>query len=191
MAINETGLNSRGVTIVEMLMVTLMMSMVFLGTTSVYVTGLKFLSSAQTNTTTTLPIAILLEELPKKIEFANQLLPNAAGNTNQIDFRVDQTCAGAALATPSNFGDDNWWHYRFRNSALRAVCDDNAGTSVASDDPIIIPGLDTSGGLRSRFIIANPTGVGITTVVDVLMMTSAAPLQTTQTSFVIGAQAKR
>ena len=179
--------NRNAFTLMEILISTMLISLVFGAATSVYVTGLKFLQTAQTNDVTTLP-AVSLEGISKAISQSNLATVNNVPNS-QLDLRADYSCSSnfaTSLATPSNNTDDQFWHYRFINSALRFVCDGTAGTNISGSDPILIPSVNTG---ASSFSPINPSAQGLATVIQIHLVTTT-PAQTLDTNVAVGAEPK-
>jgi hypothetical protein len=183
-----------GFTLVELMIAGLLISMVFLGGISVYMSGAKMMKNIQASSVTSLPPSIYLEDLPKKIQGAMDI--NYV-NRSRVHIRVDQSCTGVPNNTPANAVDDRYWHYEFTGSALRALCDAAPNTSLNNSSPILIDNVDTSGSgacnggtNESCFRIDNPTGVGADTVLYVHLR-SLPPVQSVDTSMTSSSIPKR
>ncbi len=182
----------RGITLTELLIVVALIGLVFAGAISMYTSALKFLGARQSVDVTTSP-DIALEQITRKAALANAVSLSEAGNS-QLNLRVDQSCAGGALSTPSNIADDNWWHFRLRNTALLSYCD-NAGLTTlqtVSNPPgtaAIMSNLDTNAG-GSSFQIVNPSTSGAPTVISIHIV-STDPVLTVDTETALGAASKR
>lgn len=180
--------NDQGLTLMEILIAVVLVSLVFTAAISLYTSGIKQLKARQAVDVTTSP-DIFLEQVAKKISIASAA--NMAPAT-QLNIRVDQDCAGAALATPSNTTDDNWWHFRPAGTELLAFCDNVPGTVLTSiGNPVgttsLISNLDTA---TSNFAIINPSATGNPTVIS-MHIVSTNPIMTVDTEAALGASPKR
>lgn len=174
----------RGFTLMEVLVVSLLISMVFLGALALYMTGIKFLKTAQTKDITALPI-VAIGNMVERISLANDLQLNA-GN-KQLDVRLDNACpGGAALNTPSNFADDAWWHYRFVAGSLVGLCDGVQGTNLTGAEPQIV---SVNSGL-SNFSLVNVSADPLPIVVNIRLV-AVNPSGTFETNATALSLAKR
>lgn len=146
-----------GMTLIEILIGTILLSVVFLAGISIYVSCLKIFAQAQSAATSTSTETQLIP-IVKNIRQANYAFVSN-GNT-QLDIRVDLDMCGdtRATPTPSNAADDSWWHYRFVGGALRYVCDNNQNTSVSGSDAVLMQNMQTSGALQATFTIVESDG---------------------------------
>ena len=101
----------------ELLIATVLVGFVFVGAASMYTSALKFLQ-ARENVDVTASPDIAVEPVTRKVACA---LQGGISPASQLNIRMDQTCGGAALATPAVAGDDSWWHFRLTNSQLLAL----------------------------------------------------------------------
>ena len=169
----------------ELLVAVILISLVFIGSTAVYISGLKFLRLAQQNDVSTSPV-IAVEDITQKISFAN----DAALAGGQLTIRADYpTCSDFSVAnvnSAANTADDRFWHYGFVNGALRSVCDAAAGTVVGAGSPILVSNVNIA---ASNFQINNPSGAGVPTVVR-LHVVALQPALTLDTNAALGARSK-
>ena len=185
--------NVTGVTLVEMMIASVLISVIFLAGISIYASTLKMLSSSRTSGKN-LPTVVYVEDVAKKIEAANDITrgtntaDRTAGDSDQINLRVNQDCSGVSVSTPSSAGV--YWHYRFLSGALRYKCDSAAATNPGGGGNIAIDNLNVGGG-GSLFSLINPSGSGDPTVVKIHIVTSGATPQTTETQVSAGSKAKR
>lgn len=176
----------QGFTLAELLVALVLVSMVFLGAISLYATGLKFLAARQAVDVSVSP-TVSLEQIVRNISIANTA--NLTNGDSQLNLRLDFTCAGVALGSPGNTGDDSWWHYRFIASKLRVLCDNVPGTTVsAGAGPTDL--LDNVNISASAFSIINPSASGADTVVSIHLV-STDPAITIDTEAALGAASKR
>ena len=184
-----------GYTLMEMMVAFLLLSMVFAAAISVYTTGVKMLTTRKAAMLNTVPEAISLGVVANKVEAALGVTPTGI---SQIHLRLDQDCAGGLRNTPSNAGDDVYWHYAFAGNALRSVCDTNAATDASAGAIILdnlntaVPGACNSNATSSCFNLLNPSAVGpasSNTVVFVHAI-STTPVQTMETKVAVGGLSK-
>ena len=201
---NDT-LGFRGVTLMELLVATLMVTMVFIASTSVYLSAAKFLS-AQVASSQTPALGFDMEDVIKKISLANEYAIDPAAKW--LDLRGDYPQADPSwsnpLNTPSNFGDDTWAHYRIcgagnSGGTLRTVYDNAQGNGASVDcaaSTVVASSLDPT---ASIFTAQNPTALnnpggaadpGSATVIQINLV-NAAPTATLESSAILGAKAKR
>ncbi len=189
--------NESGLTLVELTIATLMLSTVFLGAASLYVSGIKFLNATQADTSQVQNTAGA-EELTKRISLANEAYIDGAGVQLRLkgDYRLGTY---APNNTPSDPSDDTWVKFRFipygtaglSNLHWRADPASAPLQSVGSMDPVLITDLRTG---ASFFSLANPSGQGQSTVISVTMATQingSSGTETLQTNASLGAKAKR
>ncbi len=180
-----------GVTLLELMIATLMIALVFAVAISLYSTGSRFVSSQNTNSDPTTNATVILEDIAKRISICNQSTYDSG--TGTLHLRCDYT-AGTYTPrnTPSNFADDAYWHYRFFNGNLLLLSNNVAGSvpNGAAAGEIIIPGVNVE---NSSFARVNATGAGTTvsTRIDIRVTTSSAPVSEVRTSAILGAAATR
>jgi prepilin-type N-terminal cleavage/methylation domain-containing protein len=165
-----------GFTLMEILVGTLMLSLLFLAAVSMYTTAIRFIQSAQTKDLTTMPV-IPIETMSRRMAVANNYgvdVPN-----KQLNIRTDTDCAGAARNTPANTGDDSWWHYRIEGNALRWACDGAQATVIpAGGGTVLVPNVNVP---ASSYAIVNPSGQGNATAV-IVTITTTTPVATVVTT---------
>ena len=182
----------KGITLMEILIATALLGLVFTAAISIYTSGIKTLKQRQAVDVTVSP-EVSLESVTRKISVAFE------GNINptpQLNIRVNETCGGAALPTSSisNAADDAWWHFRFKSSALLALCDNSQATVLTNIGApagtiALISNVDTTGS-ASDMTITNPSGPGSASVVTIHLKSSTPDL-TVDTETALGATSKR
>ncbi len=177
-------LSNDGFSLTELLIVVILLGGVFLGAISIYTSGLKFLNARQAIDVSVSP-EIVVETIVKKIVLANQ--GSTASGGSQLDLRLDESCAGAALATPATTADDNYWHYRFIGTDMRGVCDGVLATTVNAGHPLLMQNLQGGAG---SFTLSNPSASGAPTVISIHVQ-SVTPPVTVDTEGALGAATKR
>ena len=179
--------NAKAFTLFELLITVLLISMVFAGSTSVYLSSLRFLRTAQLNDVSVNP-TVSLETIGKAILLSNNG-SLSQGNT-QLDLRADYNPASgdfsAPRGTPGNTGDDGYWHYRFINNSLVWSSDANPAPVLTAANTVLVPNVVTA---SSSFTIVNPSGQGTATVVRVILATTI-PAGTLDTNVALGAKSK-
>ena len=180
-------LNTHGFTLFELLVGMVLLGVVFAGSTSVYLSSLKFMKTAQSTDVSTMP-AVSVEGISKVISLGNDA-SLSQGNT-QLDVRADYP-AGSDFNTtlnntPANTGDDGYWHYRFINNSLVWLSNNAAATALTAADTVLIPSVNTA---SSTFQITNPSASGGATVVSIHVVTNA-PVATLDTNVALGAKSK-
>ncbi len=193
----KRSLNETGLTLVELTIATLMLSTVFIGATSLYVSGIKFLNATQADTSQVQNTAAA-EELTRRISLANEAYVDDAGV--QLRLRGDyQLGSYTPNNTPSDPSDDTWVKFRFIPANPNSLSNLHWRTDPATEsvrnvtqlDPVLITGLRTG---FSFFSLANSTGQGQSNVVSMVLATQisgSSGTETLQTNASIGAKAKR
>lgn len=188
--VKNNPLQHKGFTIAEILITLVLISVVFLGATSLYTTGLKFLGARQTIDVSTTP-GIVLEQIVKKAAVANNV--SLTQSSSQLNLRVDYDLCSDTRAVPTaTTADDNWWHYRLVGNQLLFLCDNTAGpTLTAAGNPAgtvaMMTNVDT---VTSTFQILNPSASGSGTVLGAHLV-SSSPATAVDTEVAIGALPKR
>lgn len=185
------GLRRRGgFTLTELLITLVLVTVVFLGASSLYTTGLKFLRARQNIDVSTSP-GIVLEQIVKKAAVANSVSLTQA-NT-QLNLRIDYDLCSDTRAVPtSTTADDNWWHYRLVNNQLLFLCDAAAGSTLTAvgNPPNTIALMSNVDTTASTFQIINPSASGTATVLSAHLV-SSSPAQAVDTEVSLGAMPKR
>ena len=188
--------NESGLTLVELTIATLMLSTVFLGAASLYVSGIKFLSAIQADTSQVQNTASM-EELTKRISLANEAYVDSDLQLRlKGDYKIGTYTPNN---TPSDPSDDTWVKFRFIPSATAGLYNlhwrvdtaANPAQNVTSSDPVLITDLQAG---TSFFSLVNPSKQGQSTVVTVTMATKIAGsggIETVQTNASLGSKAKR
>lgn len=196
MALKHRLLNERGITLLELLVASILMSVVLGGAAAIYVSGVRFLGQLRTTTTASMPPS--LNAITRRIDIANQVALSQGGS--QLDLRCD--CDFATLtpqnATPYNPADDQWAHIRIvmgaPNGEVRMVIDNVPGTTVnPGDGTLLYSNINSAGpdaqGNRSGFALLNPSGAGNATLVETTLVFTD-PATTLKTRTAIGSGAK-
>ena len=169
-------LGTKAFTLFELLIAVLMISMVFAGTTSVYLSSLKFLKTAQ-QTDVTINPSVSLETISKVISLGNDATLTNGGS--QLNIRADYAMCSdftTSLTTPANNSDDNYWHYMLIGGAVRATCGNNniAASPVDTNSPILI-----SNATAFSITWFDPSGTGLSTISQISVTTSSPPMTLT------------
>lgn len=166
--------NQSGHTLVEIVIASMLIGVIFLLVTSLYVSALKFLKGEVASTDVSSLLA--LETMARNVSRANDGIVDAGGL--QVKIRIDPN--DPATATPA---DDQWVSYRFLDSGSgfrlrsRTVNPPNANPAdVAASDPEVVRGLAVLAGPgQSGFQLVNPTAQGASTVVQIRLVVPGAP----------------
>lgn len=196
----------RGVTLIEILMAGLLLSVVFLATTSAYIAALKFFGSVRDKSGQIYGF-MGVEHIARRVELANEIIVNNGGVVNinagkQIKMRWDYDALGTPLNTPSNVADDTWVKHRFiENPGGSGVWKlywrtDTAAAGPVADvttaDPQIEPQLTTN--TNSTFTLTSPSGLAegqrtvLTIVLEAVIGPRTIPIRTDVN---VGSKAKR
>lgn len=181
------GLRSRaGMTLLEILLTGMMMSVLFLGVTTAYVTVLKFLNTEKTAGGTNTLLA--LEQISRDINVANDAIVDAGGS--EVMLRIDRNFPSTSQTT-----DDVWVIYRFIGNRLRWKTTAPGvvnPTSVSGANAELIPNLSVDN--SSSFVLENPTNplnLADGTVVQINLNTQeGGRSETFTTSVAAGAMSK-
>lgn len=183
----------QGVTLVELLIATALLSVIALGASSIYIAGSRNLFTSQSSVVQ-VGTYIAFEHMTRRIALANKLEVTSAGGAPvalnvagpqlklRWDYKTNETpnVSATGQAGTSTNTDDTWVKYLFSGTKLywksAACCDPGAeGANATSADPQVQPNLTIAAG--SSFTQINPNTVRI-----VLVTTSAglpgAPLKT-------------
>ena len=191
---------SAGITLTELMISLLLVSVVFLAATTLQTSSVKFLRSRQTMDVATRP-EIGVEQMVKMIQVANLVLVDEANR--EIDLRVDyDLCSSTRVVPTATTADDNWWHYRFVAGGLYTLCDGVQGTNLdGAGETLVIPNLDTAtavpawppgtGSGGSGFRAGNPSANGVPTLVYIHVNSLANPTQEINTEARVGGMTKR
>lgn len=182
-------------TLIELLIVSLILSVVFLGAGAVYISALKFLKNMQTyysgqSGASQVDVLIALEQITRQLGLANEAIIDPTGQ--QLEFRWDyQLNTFVPNHTPSDLTDDTWMKFAIIGGNLYWKNETTEGQDVTSSDQQLVQGLVLQPG--SEFALANPSGQGIATVVDIVFISQVgnpAVDQQIQTGVLVGAWPK-
>ncbi len=187
---------TRGITLLELMIATLLTGLVFAVAMSIYSSSIKFMNIQGAATDPTQSAVVVLEDIAKRISLCNEVSPISGGPQATIHLRCDyavgsytiNNAAGNPAGTPSNFADDNYWHFGFAGGALRVVSDNVPATDPVAGT-IVIPNVNT--GASSFNITLGSTVGNRETKVDIIVTTSVAPITEVRTSAILGARATR
>ena len=150
-------LNNRGLTLIEILIVSVLLSVVLGGAASLYVSGAKFLGNMRATQRTF--------QAPN-ITFITKSLE--AGNTATINSANKQLDIGCDCDFDSNAGgQQNWMHLRIFNGEIRMIMDSSAGTNVNATDTVLYSNVNRP---SSSFNWVNPSGQGTSNVVETIIV---------------------
>ncbi len=179
---------NKGFTIIELLLTTVLLTVIMASAISLYVAAQGFFNDLLTNSTLTSP-AIAMETIVRKAQIANTIIYD--GTNNQIKLRLDVNAASNPNRTPSDNTDDTWFKYRIIGSDLRWRTDSTPDTDVSASDALFDANLVLRPG--SVFNLINPSGVATATVLNMVFITQLGTpsIDTTlQTSVAVGAMPK-
>ncbi len=179
-----------GITLTELLIAGILLSVVFVAATSLYVSALKFFKSQTASADVNSLIA--LEHISRNIKKANDVAISGGGS--QLKLRIE----GSDPATQSVL-DDQWVVYGVVSGKLYwkapyAVTGDGAAstaTDVTNTDPELVPGLTISSAIP--FSLTNPSAQGVTNIVQIVLVTTEgnpSKDNTITTSVMIGSKSK-
>ena len=169
---------NKGFTILELLIASLLASVVFLAVTSVYVSGLRLLTS--TEDAKQLDAAIAMHAMSKNITLANQVTVSTAGPVTgqQLTLRLDYNNDANGMPTLPKYtadpADDLFIMYAFIGNALRTTWG-NAAANVVATDREVTPGLVVTAG---SFTLFNPVN-NISNAVTISILSGGRTLNTT------------
>lgn len=195
-----------GVTLVEIMMAGLLLSVVFLGAASAYISALRFFNALREKSGQVYSF-YAVEHIARRARQANQIIVNSGGAANantgkHVKLRWDYSEAGAALNTPDNTADDTWVKYAVLENPTGTWRlywrTDSAATGAVTDAATTDPRLEESLLLQSGsvFNLASPSGPaeGRRVILDIHLETvTGTPPQTltVDTDVMTGAYEKR
>jgi hypothetical protein len=173
-----------GLTLVELLLVSILISVVFLGFTTAYVTAMKLLLALKAGESQLYGFAAL-ERIVRTVNMGNQVKIGTAVDANdgtQLKVRWDYTLntflpnGNPAIGTTFNTADDNWVKFRFIGGRLRWRNDAAETPDVSGSDPEVQDGLIIASG--SFFTLPNPIMATINMIIQKPNSTLNATLAT-------------
>lgn len=179
-------LGSRGFSLIELLIASLMLTIVLGGAGAVYVSGARFLGSMNQLTVEGQPPT--LNAITKRIDLGNQATVSNSGY--QLNIQCDCN-PDLSLQTDGPGVNDTWFHIGIVNGAtsvdVRWAADNNPTTTVSSSDEVLYSKIDKP---NSSFTLVNPSGQGTATVVQTTLAFTS-PKVTLKTQNALGAGAKQ
>ena len=141
---------TNGITIIEILIASLLASVVFLAVASSYTSGLRLL--ALTRDAASLDPAMAMNAMSKNIALANQIVidPSYKQLTLRLDYINDGTGVPTTPRYTADTSDDFYVMYRFISGGLRTAYGLSA-RNINGTDPEVIPGLSVTDGSFSLF----------------------------------------
>lgn len=146
---------SSGYSLVEVLIALALLSVVFLGTTAVYVSSKKLVKKIEDGNPE-LDLLLIAEDFSRKAILGNDFQINLSGQDagasfpdgagNQIVIRRDYDQAGFPLQTPADTSDDTYLKYGFVSGGLHFKTDDIEEGFVTGSDSEVVIGLNLSQG---------------------------------------------
>ena len=169
-------MKNSGYTLIELIIATLLVMVIFIASTALYVTGVKFFNS-MSGANSNLDAFYAIEPMTRHINIGNF----AVVTGNDLSIRADYAPDGVTCRnTPNNFLDDTWFKYRFIGNRLRyrtdlvnAATPNNPGAPVNGADPEVVAGLVINN--TAAFSMQNPSLQNNPDVVQILLVTGAAP----------------
>ena len=167
---------SRGFTLTEALLATLLLAVIFLGATSAFVSAMALFNNMQNNQGH-LDAYIVTEHMVRKVTLANRVVVDQGGEQLKLrwDYALGTFALNGGTGTAYDLSDDTWVKYRIIGNRLRWRSDAAEAPDVSAGDPEVQSGLVLDAG--SLFTLINPTGilegsadpniVGVGTVVDI------------------------
>ncbi len=158
-----------GHTLLEIIMASMLIGMIFLLVASLYVSSLKFLRGEVTSSSVSSLLA--LETMARDVSLASDGVVDPDGL--QVKIRIDTNDPATATAA-----DDKWVSYRFLDSGsgfrlrTRTVNPPNASPAdVTASDSEVVTGLAVLAAAgQSGFRIINPTAQGAPTIVQIQLV---------------------
>jgi prepilin-type N-terminal cleavage/methylation domain-containing protein len=178
MALNTFPLNRRGVTLLEILIASLLLSLVIGVAASLYVSGARFLGTVTQSARDFQ--ATNLNPITKRIDISNSATVQAAGKQLDLTCDCDFTTLQPQGALPYNPADDNSVRFFIQNPGVRMQLGGGPLTTLYTN-------VDTN---ASMFRLINPSGEGQPTVVEVEIVFTT-PRMTLKTQTALGSGAKR
>lgn len=194
-----------GFALVEVMIVTLLMGLVFFASATVYTAVLKTLLAVR-GTVDRVDAMLAVQSISRRITLANEVRVETVASTgDQLRMRVDYPVDSVLCNnTPKTTTDDTWIKYRFQNNRLYWRWDPpgspeydpivDAGSTPAPQQ--VAPGLVVANG--SMFTLLNPTSTGSATVVNIKILTdvinpvtgAVTETMTCETNVAFGAKSK-
>ncbi len=172
-----------GITLIEILIASLLVSVVFLAVASSYTSGLRLLAS--TRDSTLLDPAMAMNAMSKNTALANQIAINPS--EKRLTLRLDYNHTNGVPTTPkytADTSDDFYIMYQFVAGGIHTDYG-SAPSTVDGNDPEVIPGLATANG---NFAFFNPLVADNSNAVTISFESGGRTLNTTVAA---GASAKR
>ncbi len=206
MGLNLRG--SRGLTLIEILIAGLLLSVVFLASASAYITTLKFFNAVREKSGQIYAF-MGMEHITRRVELANDIMVNDGGTANaetgkQLKMRWDYNADGVLNGdTANDVSDDTWVKYRFIEEPVGSgtwrlfwrtdTAAAGSATDVANTDEQVETGLTL--GASSTFALTSPSGntQGQKTVLAVTLESNTGDppkILTLQTNVLAGSKAK-
>ena len=159
-------MNRSGVTIMEVLVATGLISLVFLGATVMYVSSQKvFVGMSKKEHEISGFLAV--EHMARRIGLGNEAVVTPSGDQVKVrwDYADYDTPLGTpADGTPHDAADDTWIKYRIIGESLRFRIDPAGTGDVSASDPEVMAGLKVLP--ASAFSFTPPHIVGIRLVTE-------------------------
>ncbi len=141
--------NQRGVTLTELLIAASLLSVVFVATTSVYISGLKMAKEASYRDAVT-DGYLLLEHISRRCSLG--LKPTITHSGAGLKLQWDRLNYETARDTPDNLTDDTFIKYRFIGGNIRTRLDTTITADVTSTAEEVIQGLNITSCLFSTSV---------------------------------------
>lgn len=172
--------NKKGYSLIEVLIGVSLISVVFLGTTAVYVSSKKMVAQMQ-NGSPEMDLLLASEHFARKVALGNSVsvtisspptgatFPSGAGN--QAVIRWDYDLNQDPLMTPGDTTDDTYLKYGIIEDRFRFKIESSESGFVSNTDPEVILGLRVSSAFfkksatisnRVFFTITSPSGEATT-----------------------------
>ncbi len=159
---------NKGVSLTELLLATILLSVIFLACISLYLSAMNFLK-AQKDRWARIDSFLAMEHVARRIVLGNDILVNPAQKWVKVrwDYQGDYNVPNR---TPENFADDQWLKYGIIGNALRWRVDATSAANVTAGDAEVQAGLFVDA-TASFFLLNNPPGPAGPPTVDVRLRT--------------------
>ncbi len=110
-------------TLTELLIASILLSVVFLASTSLYITANRFLDDQEARWQQ-MDSIIAMEHMARRIVLGNEIVMDGSGKWIKVrwDYGADYTAPNGIDGTPETTADDNWLKYAITNDSKLLWC---------------------------------------------------------------------